>query len=163
MERIPESYAQVIKNRLTPHFNQQYAFFIDLEKPSNEYRFYVLNLVENKIINRGLCCNGKTDSKGNVIYSNVPNSFCSSKGAYKIGSSYVGKFGKAFKLHGQDSTNSNAYIRNVVLHSFTLIPRRLSIFKLFQSEGCPTVNPGFLKELDYYITNSKLPILLYIN
>jgi len=161
-EAIPISYLQTITNRLTPNFNQKIVFFVDLQKPSNEYRFFVLNMNDKKIINRGLCCNGKEDSEGQVMFSNVPGSNCSSKGAYKVGYPYVGKFGKAFKLHGLDSTNSNAFVRNVVLHSYKGIPRSEIFIRLFRSEGCPTVNSAFLEELDAYITKSKKPILMYI-
>jgi hypothetical protein len=161
-EVIPNEYLQILKSRLNQEYNQKYAFFIDFEKPSNEYRFYVLRLIDNKIINKGLCCNGKEDSNGKVIFSNVSGSNCSSNGAYKIGAPYVGKFGKSFKLHGIDKSNSNAYDRNIVLHSYNGVPRTPCFIKIFKSEGCPTVNPDFLKEIETFIINDKKPIMLYI-
>jgi hypothetical protein len=161
-DSIPYEYLQIVKKHLTLKYNQDYVFFVDLKKPSNQYRFYVLSLIDKKIINKGLCCNGKVNSEGQVIYSNAPGSNCSSKGAYKIGSAYNGSFGKAYKLYGMNETNSNAFARNIVLHSYKGIPRTPSIMEICQSEGCPTVNPDFLNELDMYITKSKTPILLYI-
>jgi len=162
IETIPDEYKQTVQKRLSPQFNQEYVFFADLRKPSNEYRFFVFNMTENKIINRGLCCNGKENANGEIIFSNAPGSNCSSKGAYKVGTPYFGKFGKAFKLYGLDSSNSNAFVRNVVLHSYKYMPRNPVLIKIFNSEGCPTVSPDFLHELDGYITKSTKPILLYI-
>lgn len=158
-----KNYFKTIQSKLTKDYNQDVVFYVDLSKPSSEYRFFVINVKDSLIINQGLCCNGRTDDNGNVMFSNVPGSKCSSKGAYKIGASYTGRFGKAFKLHGLESTNSNAYCRAVVLHSYKGIPRNSWSLPICKSEGCPTVNPDYLKELTYYINKSKKPILLIIS
>jgi len=143
-------------------YNSEIIFYIDLSKSSKDYRFYVVRLKDTAILKQGLCCNGRTDKDGKVIYSNVVGSNCSSKGKYYVGSSYIGKFGKAYKLHGLDATNSNAYKRAVVLHSHYCIPKDPTSFSICKSFGCPTVNPEYLKELSFYIDNSKKPILLFI-
>ena len=151
-----------IKSAITSEYNSKIVFYIDLSKSSTDYRFFVIRMKDSMIVNKGLCCNGRTDSYGNVIYSNAPGSNCSSKGIYSIGSSYTGRFGKAYKLYGLSSTNSNAYKRCVVLHSYWGIPRTAPTFTICKSYGCPTVNPDYLKELSEYIDKSKKPILLII-
>lgn len=144
-------------------FYSDTVFYINLQKHSGSYRFFVVNIKNNKILTKGLCCNGKTDNQNNIIFSNKISSNCSSKGAYKIGNSYIGKFGKAYKLHGLEKSNNNAFKRNIVLHSYKYIPQHQIPFYLFKSQGCPTVNPEYLKELSTFIDRSKKPILLYIN
>ncbi len=53
--------------------------------------------------------------------------------------SYVGTFGKSYRLKGLDKTNSNALKRAIVLHSYDCIPdtetRNLACLSL----GCPDV------------------------
>lgn len=160
--KAPVSYINIIQRRLTPAFNNELVFFADLSLSSGSYRFFVIRLKDSTIINQGLCCNGKTGKNGEVLYSNAPGSNCSSRGAYKIGASYTGKFGKAFKLYGLEASNSNAYSRNVVLHSFWGIPRRSYGLPICKSEGCPTVNPEYLEELAKIISASHKPIMLIV-
>ena len=156
------SYFSTIKKYTNNNYNQQIAFYADLSQPSSGYRFYVLDLVHNTILTKGLCCNGKTDLLLNVLYSNAGKSNCSSKGIYKIGDFYIGRFGKAYRLHGLSSTNSNALSRGVVLHPYKWVPPIPTFFPIIRSKGCPMVNPSFFKELDSYISRSDKPILLYI-
>ena len=140
--------------------NINIIFYADLSKSNSSYRFFVINLKDTTIINQGLCCNGRTDTDGKVIYSNIIGSKCSSKGLYKIQNSYVGRFGKAYVLNGLSSTNSNAKVRHVVLHSYKWIPRNESFYSICNSEGCPTVNPDYLKELSIYIKNYNVKYLI---
>lgn len=161
-EKAPATYINTINQKLTPDYNNEFVFFADLSLSSSAYRFFVIRLKDSMIINRGLCCNGKTGKNGEVLYSNQPGSNCSSQGAYKIGGAYIGKFGKAFKLHGLDATNSNAFSRNVVLHSYRGIPRKAYGLPICKSQGCPTVNPAYLEELATLISKSNKPVMLYI-
>lgn len=140
-----------------------YVFFADLSKPSGEYRFFIVNTKDSTIVAKGLCCNGKTDTNGQVLFSNVSGSGCSSKGVYRIGRPYIGNFGKAYRLFGLDATNSNAFIRNIVLHAYKGIPRHPNGKPICKSEGCPTVNPEFLEELGRIVEGSTKPTLLFIN
>jgi hypothetical protein len=87
---------------------------------------------------------------------------CTSLGRYRIGQSYHGQFGLAFKLHGLDKTNDNAYKRFVVLHSHECVPETPIEDEICQSDGCPTVAPGFLQQLKPIITASNKPVLLWI-
>lgn len=154
------------RSALTPHlkrgFNRDVAFYVDLTRPSNQNRFFVLDLRSNQVLAKGLCCNGRTDAQGNVLYSNRNGSNCSSHGAAKVSYRYRGQFGKAYKLEGLEETNSNMFTRSVVLHSHSCIPETPQAGPICVSEGCPTVNPAFLETLAGYIDHSAKPILLYI-
>ncbi|EOR93042.1 hypothetical protein ADIARSV_3798 [Arcticibacter svalbardensis MN12-7] len=112
---VPQSqintYAEQIRHLLEDKYNSDIIFYVDLTKPSNNYRFFVIDLKTNKVLTAGLACNGKTNKDGSVIYSNEPGSNSSSKGLYCIGASYTGQHGKAYRLYGLNSTNSNALRR----------------------------------------------------
>lgn len=78
------------------------------------------------------------------------------------GNPYTGMWGYSYKLHGLDSTNSNAFERTVVLHSHRCVPDESTDDEICQSNGCPTVAPGFLAQLKSIINNSIRPVLLWI-
>ncbi len=145
------------------NFNTSHCFLIDMTIPSNQQRFFVYNLQTDSVEMAGLVCHGSGKKSSNeIIFSNEPNSLCSSIGKYKVGLSYNGKFGLAFKLHGLDATNSNAYARAVVLHAHSCVPNAEVEYPICQSWGCPTVSPAFLQALQQYIKASPKPILLNI-
>lgn len=145
-------------------FNQNTAFFIEMGLASGVNRFFVYDLQKDSILYKGLVAHGNCFEywlEGRR-YSNVVGSGCTSLGKYKIGIPYTGKFGYSYKLQGLDSTNSNAFERTVVLHSHSCIPDNETTDEICQSNGCPTVSPGFLSTLKSIINNSKKPVLLWI-
>lgn len=146
-------------------YDPTYCFLIDMRLPSGKNRFFVYNLAKDNIETAGLVTHGKGSVNGSndLFFSNAPNSNCTSLGKYIIGRSYKGDFGLAYKLVGLDKTNSNAYGRSVVLHSFCGVPRdEVYPASICVSEGCPTVSPEFLIQLKKYLDNSQQPILLWI-
>lgn len=146
-------------------YNTEITMFIDLNRASNKKRFFVYSHKEKRTILSALVTHGSCDGEtapSNEKYSNIPDSHCSSLGKYKIGKSYYGKFGLAYKLHGLEESNSNAYNRSIVLHSHTCVPNRERAFPICVSQGCPTVSPDFLKRISPIIDASKKPILLWI-
>ena len=145
--------------------SQEYAFLINMRIPSGRNRFFIYDLTNDSIVTSGLVAHGScvTTYLEKAQFSNVVGGGCSSMGRYKIGYSYKGRFGKAFKLHGLDSTNSNAFQRSVVLHSYTCIPESEVYPQVIcNSLGCPMVSPSFLKKASFYILTSKKPICLWI-
>jgi hypothetical protein len=98
-----------------------------------------------------------------AVFSNKVNSGCSCSGKFKVGKSYNGKFGLAYKLYGLDSCNNNAFERNIVLHSYKCVPEQETYpLPICNSRGCPMVSVEFLKKLRLYLNNSDSPILLNI-
>jgi hypothetical protein len=65
-------------------------------------------------------------------------------------------------LHGLDNSNNNAFERTVVLHAHRCIPETEVAEEICQSNGCPTVSPGFLEQLKKIINASKKPVMLWI-
>lgn len=138
---------------------------IDMGIASGSKRFFVFDLKSDSIVQAGLVTHGSgiNHSPGSIAYSNEPGSNCTSEGKYKIGKSYSGKFGLAYKLHGMDKSNSNAFNRFVVLHAHPCVPdNEIAPLKICMSWGCPTVSPAFLNQLKIYIDQSEKPILLWI-
>jgi len=162
--RVKQKAAATARYAKAHAYNNQYCFMVDMKIESGKKRFFVYNLLKDSIELSGLVTNGSgKTSSGDIQFSNVPNSLCTSLGKYKIGSSYTGKFGLAFKLYGLDNTNSKAFDRFVVLHSHACVPNEETApFPICESWGCPTVAPAFLTQLKTYIDKAEEPILLNI-
>lgn len=146
-------------------YNSEITMFIDLGRASNKRRFFVYNNFMQRTTLAALVthgsCDGSTANLGEK-YSNTANSYCSSLGKYKIGKSYFGKFGLAYKLHGLENSNNNAYNRAIVLHSHDCVPNRESSLPICTSQGCPTVSPDFLDRIAPIIDGSEKPIVLWV-
>lgn len=145
-------------------YNTEYYFMADMKIESGKNRFFVYNIKKDSIEMAGLVAHGsgRTYSK-EIQFSNAANSLCTSLGKYKIGGSYMGKFGLAFKLYGLDATNNNAFSRAVVLHAHSCVPNEETApIPICESWGCPTVAPAFLTALKTCLDNSEKPVLLYI-
>ena len=144
-------------------YNPGVACYVDLTRPDNRYRFFVLDLTRGTILLQGVCLNGVTDAQGRVRYSNEVNSRCSSRGLARIGERYVGGFGRAFRLYGLDAGTRNLRRRAVVLHAWAGVPTGPTTGHPIQSEGCPTLNPLVLDTVAGFIARSPKPMLLRFN
>ncbi len=149
--------------RLGGAYESRIACYVDLSRPDNNYRFFVLDLARRRVLLRGVCLNGRTDEHGRVLYSNEMNSKCSSRGLASIGERYVGGFGSAYRLYGLEASTRNLRRRAVVLHSWAGVPARPTAGHPIQSEGCPTLNPLVLDTVASFIARSPKPILLRFN
>jgi L,D-transpeptidase catalytic domain len=146
-------------------YNSKYCFLIDMKLQSGKNRFFVYNLQKDSVEMAGLVTHGSGSGSGRdrLSFSNIPNSNCTSLGKYKVGRSYMGRFGLAYKLHGLDVSNDRAFERFVVLHAHSCVPtREISPQPICESQGCPTVAPAFLTQLKRYIDASPAPVLLSI-
>ncbi|HWK06485.1 MAG TPA: murein L,D-transpeptidase catalytic domain family protein [Puia sp.] len=146
-------------------FNTSLCFLVDMQLPSGKNRFFVYDLNKDSILLSGLVAHGCGNNKFSLTpsFSNVNGSSCTSLGKYRIGSPYQGQFGWAYKLYGMDSTNDQAYNRDVVLHSYSQVPEgETDPLPICNSRGCAMVAPGFLKQLQPLIDKSKRPVLLWI-
>jgi hypothetical protein len=146
------------------NFNTTHCFLIDMKIESGKKRFFVYNVLKDSVEIAGLVTHGSgIEGSDTIQFSNQPNSLCTSLGKYKIGKSYNGNFGLAYKLYGLDKSNSNAFNRFVVLHSHSCVPSgEVYPHNICVSWGCPTVAPFFLNQLQQYIDKSAKPILLEI-
>ena len=133
--------------------------------PSGKNRFFVYDLQKDSIVKTSLVAHG-SGNKGFSFtpkFSNQKESGCTALGKYRIGKGYSGRFGPAYKLYGLDSSNSNAFSRSIVLHSYSCVPEGETYpYPICNSRGCPMVAPLFLKELQEIIGKSEEPVLLWI-
>ncbi|MTH16849.1 murein L,D-transpeptidase catalytic domain-containing protein [Flavobacterium sp. LC2016-01] len=146
-------------------YNKDIAFFIDMKIRSGKNRFFVYDLKNNKIIDKGLVAHGsgsETGVKGKLQFSNVPNSLSTSLGSYCIGNSYIGKFGKAYKMYGLDKSNNNAYKRDIVFHYYYDVPYKEKDGYICNSFGCPMVNRKYFERIAKIIDHSESNILMKI-
>ncbi|MBF7093370.1 murein L,D-transpeptidase catalytic domain family protein [Flavobacterium sp. ALJ2] len=146
-------------------YNTEVGFFIDMRIASGKNRFFIYDLKNNKLLDKGLVGHGsgsETGIPGKLKFSNIENSYRTSLGKYAIGNSYNGTFGKAYKLYGLDKSNSNAFNRNIVLHKYSDVPFEEQESPICNSQGCPMVNEKFYGVLEKIIDNSKKKIILVI-
>ena len=161
-----ERYVDELRQDAQRHgatYNHTLACYVDLTRPDNSDRFFVLDLIRGKIVLKAPCLNGLTSAQGQVRYSNAFNSNCSSRGLARIGEQYVGNFGRAFRLCGLEPSTSNLRARTVVLHAWAGVPARPTAGHPVQSEGCPTVNPVVLDTVAAIIARSPKPLLLRLH
>ena len=145
-------------------YDTSYAFLVNMSMKSGKKRFFVVNLSTMEIESRSLVAHGRGDERFTFDrkFSNDAGSNCTSVGKYKIGKSYTGQFGLAYRLYGLDATNNNAFKRFVVLHGMSCISYDETDLPICQSEGCPAVAPQFLEEIKPIIDSRKLPMLMWV-
>ncbi len=146
-------------------FNNEICFLVDMRIPSGKNRFFVYNFKKDSVEIAGLVTHGSGSDIGTdeLNFSNTPNSYCTSLGKYKLGNSYYGKFGLAYKLYGLDNSNSKAFDRSVVLHGYNCVPdNEVAPQPICLSLGCPTVSPAFITKLKTYLDKPGHPIMLWI-
>lgn len=144
------------------------SILIDMNIASGKYRMFVYDLQKDSILLEGLCAHGSGtsySSNDKPVFSNVEESHCSSLGKYKIGVRGYSSWGihVNYRLHGLESTNNNAYKRNIVLHSWEgITDDEISPQVLAQSWGCPTVSDNVMRGLDAFLKTKTQPVLLWI-
>lgn len=163
-EKLQKTVVGLQKFAAKHHYNDSVFFIADMSISAGRKRYFVYNANSDSILAAGLVTHGQGNGVGSTIqYSNEPGSNCTSDGIYKIGNSYSGRFGLAYKLYGLQTTNSNALNRFVVLHAHSCVPdEEVYPEGICMSQGCPTVSPAFLNVLDRYLKKPGKKILLEI-
>jgi len=149
--------------------NTDYCFLVDLSIHSGKNRFFIYDFKTQTISQSGLVCHGigKNSTAEKPVYSNEVGSNCTSLGKYKIGKRAYSNWGINihYKMHGLESTNTNAFKRQVVLHSYSyvseteLFPTHLT---MGWSQGCPVLANGLMKKIDEMLQKTKKPTLIWI-
>ena len=167
-EKAAEAFLFCTKNKM----DTTQCILINMGIHSGKNRLFVWDFKTNQVVSSGLCCHGSCDGKTSISeayneakFSNTAQSYCSSKGKYKIGSRGYSNWGIHinYKLHGLESTNNNAYKRIIVLHSWNDVPEN-EIYPDYapNSLGCPMVSNSMMKYLDQTLQSSTLPLLLWV-
>jgi hypothetical protein len=147
------------------NYSTRYIFLADMKIPSGRKRFFIYDLERDSVIEKGLVAHGSCNTAflESAEFSDLPGCGCSAEGKYKIGYAYNGRFGKAFKLFGLDSTNKSSFERYIVFHSYSCVPdHEVYPEPICNSLGCAMVSLAFLDKAAGYIESSPRPILLYI-
>ncbi|MDR0824680.1 MAG: murein L,D-transpeptidase catalytic domain family protein [Prevotella sp.] len=150
-------------------YNTQYCILIDFSIHSGKNRFFVWDFAKDTIKYESLCCHGygRESTQSKPVFSNVEGSYCSSLGKYKVGIRSYSKWGinVHYKLHGLEKTNSNAFQRQIVLHSHTpVLDREIypTHLPLGWSQGCPVINNEVMRNVDALLKAAKKPVLLWM-
>lgn len=159
------TFSQAIKgyNKI-PNKKEGKITIVDFAKPSNEERFFVIDLENKKIDYSTYVAHGKnTGTVSAIKFSNVTNSFQSSLGFFLTANPYEGNNGYSLRLKGlEPGINSNAFRRNIVIHGADYATKEF-IEKygfLGRSLGCPAIPTEISKEVIDYI---KEGTVLYIH
>ncbi len=145
------------------------CILINMGMHSGKNRLFVWNFKQQKVIRAGLVCHGigKGSTPSLPVFSNVPESYCTSLGKYRIGERGYSNYGihVLYRLHGMEKTNNNAYRRLIVLHSHTPMPSR-EIYPHHlptgYSLGCPVVSEEVMHDLDVMLRKATRAVLLWI-
>ena len=160
------SKAEEVKSYLKKNskYNKDVFFLLDMRIPSNKYRFFVFDTKKNKITDSGLVAHGSGSETATeeLQFSNTDGSLMTSLGKYYIGNSYNGTFGKAYRMYGLDNTNSNAFLRSIVLHAHKRMPYEEQISPIILSWGCPMLNEKFYLRIQNILDNSDKNVIMYI-
>lgn len=164
-KKIVEAKNYCMKNKM----NTSFCFLVDLSIHSGKNRFYIYDFKLNKITSSGLVCHGigKNSTSQKPVYSNEIGSNCTSLGKYKVGKRAYSNWGinVHYKMHGLEKSNSNAYKRFVVLHSYDYVPEAEiypSHLTMGWSLGCPVVSNSLMNKIDKLLQNTKKPTLIWI-
>jgi hypothetical protein len=96
-----------------------YIVIVDMTRDANEYRFFVVNVLEDKIENSLYTSHGEGSGplRKCLQFSNVPTTKKSSKGLYRTGEVFYGEHGKSLKLDGlEKGINDDARDRDIEVH-----------------------------------------------
>jgi hypothetical protein len=116
---------------------------IDYSKPSSERRFYVIDLVNRKLLFQTLVAHGKNSGAKECNYfSNRPQSLKSSPGFYLTAESYSGRQGYSLRLDGKEpGINDMARARAIVIHGADYVCQQYveEYGYIGRSFGCPAL------------------------
>ncbi|MCC7298320.1 MAG: murein L,D-transpeptidase catalytic domain family protein [Bacteroidia bacterium] len=145
-------------------YSTSLLFVADMDLNMNVKRFYAVNPDNKKLLNSFLVAHGSGGGStiDNAVLSNVSGSSCTSEGKYRIGDSYMGNYGKGYRLHGLDHTNDNALKRAIVLHAYRDQTTEEYGSPNYFSAGCPMLAKESFAWVDSMIQEQEKPVVLVI-
>ena len=172
IERIKEKAKLAKAYCVEKNMSLDMCILVDMQIHSGKKRMFLWDFKGDSILKPGMCSHGccsggwdVDDTKSKPEFSNVPESHCSSLGKYKLGRRGYSNFGIHinYKLHGLEKTNSNAYKRYIVFHSWDVIDDDETFpTGIVESWGCPAVSNNFMREMDAVLKTKEKPLLFWI-
>jgi len=146
--------------------NPGVLIIIDYTKPSNEERFYVLDLNNKKLVYSTRVAHSKNSGLEIPLeFSDDPNSYQSSLGFFVTLGEYNGAYGYSLRLKGlEENINANAEDRAIVIHGGDIVEDEY--IKKFgfagRSLGCPVLPHSITKEIIDFIKHGRV-LFIYGN
>jgi hypothetical protein len=131
--------------------NKKIITIIDFTKPSNQERFFVIDLENRLILYKSLVAHGRNSGE-NIAdsFSNNTKSLKSCLGFFLTAETYTGKHGYSLKLDGlEPGINDNARQRTIVIHGADYVSASFAkqYGRLGRSWGCPVLPTSNSKEI----------------
>lgn len=146
--------------------NPGVLIIIDYTKPSNEERFYVLDLNNKKLLYSTRVAHSKNSGLEIPLeFSDDPNSYQSSLGFFVTLGEYNGAYGYSLRLKGlEENINANAEDRAIVIHGGDIVEDEY--IKKFgfagRSLGCPVLPRSLTREIIDFIKHGRV-LFIYGN
>ena len=148
------------------HKNPGVLIIIDYTKPSNEERFYVLDLNKKKLVYSTRVAHSKNSGLEIPLeFSDDPNSYQSSLGFFVTLGEYNGAYGYSLRLKGlEENINANAEDRAIVIHGGDIVEDEY--IKKFgfagRSLGCPVLPYSLTRQIIDFIKHGRV-LFIYGN
>jgi len=153
-------------------YNTQYCILIDMSLHSGIKRFVLWDFKKNDIAVSGLVSHGCSRwpwasiwSADKPEFSNADGSHCTALGRYQINSRAYSNWGVHVKyyLTGLDATNNKALGRQIVFHSWELVPEK-DVYPSGTPEGwgCPAISNNTMKLVDPILRRQNRHVLMWI-
>lgn len=126
---------------------------VDFSAPSGQPRFQIVDINNGRVLTNLLVAHGRGSDPGNTgvlqRFSNRAGSNASSGGAFLIGDTYFGKYGRSRRVHGLEPQNDQAFARAIVIHSADYVSDNMARAsgRVGRSLGCFTVSHGDISEV----------------
>ncbi|GAA5187716.1 murein L,D-transpeptidase catalytic domain family protein [Ferrimonas gelatinilytica] len=148
----PDVFSEALaRYRTTPGVSSPILTIIDYSKPSNEKRFFVIDMANEALLYDTFVSHGRQSGALYAdTFSNRVSSHQSSLGTFITGETYVGSNGYSLRLDGLDpGVNDNARQRYIVIHGADYAdPTRLAHQGMLgRSLGCPALPPQLAKQV----------------
>jgi hypothetical protein len=145
--------------------NDSLLTIIDFSLPSSQDRFFVINLINNRVVYKSLVAHGR--NSGDLYanrFSNKMQSHESALGFFITGKSYQGGLGYSLQLEGVDTGyNDHTLVRGIVIHAAEYATHEYvtRYGRLGRSFGCPALPPELSRPIINLIKDGSVLFSYY--